>query len=151
MGGQVRLTIVPVDLDYANDYVARLHRHHQPVVGHKFSIGVVGQDGECHGVAIIGRPVARHRDDGFTLEVTRCCTDGTPNAPSALYGAAAKTAFAMGYRRIGTYMLKTEPGTSLKAAGWKCIGERGGRSWSTPSRPRLDKHPLQTRLLWEAK
>lgn len=144
------LQIVPVDLSLANDFVTRFHRHHEPVPGHKFSIGVVGQDQELHGVAIIGRPVARGRDDGWTLEVTRCCTDGTRNAPSVLYGAAARAAFAMGYRRIGTYTLKSEPGTSLKAAGWTVIAEVKGRSWSCESRPRLDRHPLQNKLLWES-
>jgi hypothetical protein len=102
------------------------------------------------GVVIVGRPVSRHRDDGVTLEVTRLCTDGTRNACSFLYGAAARAAFALGYSRIGTYILKSEPGTTLKAAGWKLIGETPGRSWSVPSRPRDDKHPIEPKLLFEA-
>jgi hypothetical protein len=107
------------------------------------------KEGEVRGVVIVGRPVSRMRDDGMTLEVTRLCTDGTENACSFLYGAAARAAFALGYKRIGTYILKSEPGTSLKAAGWKLIGERGGGSWSVPSRPRVDKHPTQAKLLFE--
>lgn len=90
------------------------------------------------------------RDDGMTLEVTRLCTDGTRNACSFLYGAAARAGFALGYRRIGTYILKSEPGTTLLASGWKLIGERGGGSWSRPSRPQVDKHPLEPKLLFEA-
>ena len=62
----------------------------------------------------------------MTLEVTRLCTDGTKNACSFLYGKAARAAFALGYRRIGTYTLPDEGGASLRAAGWKLIGERGG-------------------------
>lgn len=101
--------------------------------------------------ALVGRPVARRRDDGRTLEVTRLCTDGSKNVCSFLYGAAARAAFALGYSRIGTYILKREPGTSLAAAGWKLIGETPGRSWSVPSRPRDDKHPIEPKLLFEAK
>jgi hypothetical protein len=103
------------------------------------------------GVVIVGRPVARRRDDGLTAEVTRLCVlEGEPNACSFLYGKAARAALAMGFRRIGTYTLKSEPGTSLKAAGWVCLGERGGGSWERRSRPRADKHPTEQKLLWEA-
>lgn len=146
MGEHLRL--VPLGLDMANDFVRRLHRHHVPVVGHKFSLGAMRGEELC-GVVIVGRPVSRHRDDGMTLEVTRLCTDGNRNACSFLYGAAARACFALGYTKIGTYTLPDEGGASLRASGWKLIGERGGGSWSVPSRPRLDKHPLQTKLLWE--
>lgn len=146
---QPRLRVVPCRLEEANQFVAQHHRHHGPVVGHKFSLAVADDDGNVRGVAVVGRPVARMRDDGWTLEVTRLATDGTPNACSALYGACARAAFALGYRRIGTYTLDSEPGTNLKAAGWTLIGERGGGSWSAPSRPRVDRHPLQGKLLWE--
>ena len=143
-----RLVTVPVDLAEANQFVSSHHRHHSPVVGHKFSIGAVWGD-KIVGVVIVGRPVSRHRDDGLTLEVTRLCTDGTKNACSFLYGASARAAFALGFRRIGTYILDTEPGASLRAAGWKLIGQRGGGSWSVPSRPRVDRHPTQGKLLFE--
>lgn len=145
----MRLEAVPIDLAEANAFVAANHRHHKPVVGHKFSIGAAAVD-RIVGVVIVGRPVSRRRDDGLTLEVTRLCTDGTPNACSFLYGRAAKAAFALGYQRIGTYILKSEPGTSLKAAGWKMIAETAGKTWSQPSRPRVDTHPLEPRLLFEA-
>jgi hypothetical protein len=144
-----RLSAVPLDLAEANAFVTLHHRHHKPVIGHKFSIGCAAGD-VIVGAAIIGRPVARHRDDGLTLEVTRLCTDGTRNACSFLYGAAARAAFALGYRRIGTYILASEPGTSLTGAGWKLIGETSGGSWTRSSRPRVDKHPLQRKLLFEA-
>lgn len=150
----MRLTSIPVELDEANAFVARIHRHHGPVVGHKFAIGAVLGQSNCEplviGVVIVGRPVARERQDGLTLEVTRLATDGTRNACSFLYGAAARAAFALGYKRIGTYILSSEPGTSIKAAGWRLIGQTRGGSWSTPSRPRVDKHPTQAKLLFEA-
>src|SRR5688572_22796767 len=144
----MKLARIPVTLDEANRFVSMHHRHHAPVIGHKFSIGAVVEDAIV-GVVIVGRPVARRRDDGRTLEVTRLCTDGTANACSFLYGAAAKATFALGYSRIGTYVLKREPGTSLVAAGWKLIGETPGKSWSVPSRQRDDKHPIEPKLLFE--
>lgn len=143
-----KLRHVRIELAEANAFVAEHHRHHKPVVGHMFSLGAALGD-KIVGVVIVGRPVARMRDDGETVEVTRLCTDGSRNACSFLYGAAAKAAFALGFKRIGTYILASEPGTSLTATGWRLIGERGGGSWSVPSRPRVDKHPLQKKLLFE--
>lgn len=144
----MKLTVERLELAEANAFVREHHRHHRPVVGHVFSIGA-SLDGKIVGIAIIGRPVSRHRDDGVTAEVTRLATDGTRNACSFLYGASARAAFALGFKRIGTYILATEPGTSLTACGWRLIGETPGRSWSVLSRPRVDKHPLQKKLLFE--
>lgn len=143
------LRAAPISFADAAAFVQEHHRHHTPPRGHKFSIAAVNDNGTIVGVVIVGRPVARRRDDGETMEVTRLCTDGTRNACSFLYGAAARAAFALGYRRIGTYILKTELGTTLKAAGWKLIGETPGRSWSVPSRPRSDRHPIEPKLLFE--
>jgi hypothetical protein len=143
-----RLRAIPVSLDEANAFVAQSHRHHKPVVGHKFSIGAALGD-EVIGVVIVGRPVSRHRDNGLTLEVTRLCTNGAKNACSFLYGAAARAAFALGYTHIGTYILASESGISLTASGWRLIGEVKGRSWDCKNRPRVDKHPLQDKLLFE--
>lgn len=143
------LAVRPVTLDEANTFVELKHRHHTRVVGHKFSIGITDEDG-LRGVAVAGRPVARHFDDGFTLEVTRLCTDGVNNGPSLLLGAVRKAAKAMGYRRLITYSMQEEGGVSLRAAGWKLMGQRGGGSWDRPSRPRIDNHPVSPKLLWEA-
>jgi hypothetical protein len=145
----VSLIIVPIGLAEANEHVRLFHRHNHPVPGHKFSMAVMNGDVVC-GVAIVGRPVARHLDDGWTLEVNRVCTDGTRNANSILYGACRRATFALGYRRLVTYTLPSESGASLKAAGYRCIGEAGGGKWSRPSRPARDLHPLQPKLKWEA-
>ena len=145
----MKLQLVPLELAEANAFVAQHHRHHKPVAGHKFSLGAA-LDGKIVGAAIVGRPVSRHRDDGMTLEVTRLCTDGTRNACSFLYGAAARACFALGFQRIGTYLLASETGASVRAAGWRLVGGTPGRSWSVPSRPRVDTHPLEPRLLFEA-
>ena len=144
----MKLSLCPMTLGEANAFVKRVHRHHGSVVGHKFSIGAVFAD-KIVGVAIVGRPTARVLDDGLTLEVTRLATDGTRNACSFLYGACARAAFALGFKKIGTYILASEPGTSLTAAGWRLIGETRGGSWSRPSRGRIDKHPIQKKLLFE--
>lgn len=132
--GQVQLSVVPVTMAVANDYVRQHHRHHKPDTGHKFSIGVVDQDGTLRGVAIVGRPKARHFDDKLTAEVTRVATDGTPNACSALYGAAWRTAKGMGYLRLVTYTQEGESGASLRGAGWAIVGERAARpGWADSS------------------
>lgn len=142
------LQLVPLTLREANAYVERNHRHHQPPRG---CIAVVGveRDGEVCGVAVVGRPVARGLQDGYTAEVTRCCTDGTRNACSMLYRAAWRAVKALGYRRLVTYTLPQEGGASLRAAGFRLIGEAGGGTWDRSSRPRVDLHPTQEKLRWE--
>jgi hypothetical protein len=143
------LELVPVTFKDACAFIAKYHRHHLPPQGHKFSLAVA-LGGTIVGVVTVGRPVARHRDDGLTLEVTRNCTDGTPHVASKLYAAAWRATRALGYKRLITYTLETEAGTSLKAAGWKVIGESPGGSWSCPSRPRDQKAPTCPKTIWEA-
>ncbi len=143
-----KMKTVPIDLEAANEFVLRYHRHHGKVVGHKFSIGAT-KDGVLCGVAIIGRPIARHRDDGWTLEVTRLCTDGTRNACSYLYGASARAAFALGYTKVGTYIHQDEGGASLRASGWRLIGEAAKPNWNRADRPKKDKSDLTPRFLFE--
>lgn len=143
------LEIIPITQKEANAFVAKHHRHHKPVVGSVFQVAVAKGD-EVVGVAIVGRPVSRMLDDGWTLEVNRLCTTGEKNACSMLYAASWRAAKALGYKRLITYILNTEPGTSLVAAGWKCLGEAGGGTWERKSRPRIDKHPTQKKLLFEA-
>src|SRR5579859_562950 len=111
------MKIRPCELRDANAFVERLHRHHKKVQGHRFSIGLWDED-KLVGVAIVGRPVARMTDHTKVLEVTRLCTDGTKNACSALYSAAARVGKELGYERIQTFILESEPGTSLIATGW---------------------------------
>jgi hypothetical protein len=146
----MNLHISPCNLDEAHAFVDAVHRHHRRTWGGKFAIACATD--ECvHGVVVVGRPVARLLDDGYTLEVTRLATDGTKNACSMLYAAAWRATRAMGYHKLITYILDTEPGTSLRAVGWKLIGEAGGGTWNRPNsgRPRVDTHPLQGKLRWE--
>ena len=144
-----RLYLQPIDFDEACEFIKLHHRHHLPPQGWKFGIAVNDGD-KVVGVITVGRPVARMLDDGLTLEVTRCATDGTRNAPSMLYGAAKRAAFSLGYKRIITYTLASELGTTLLASNWRCLGEAGGGSWNRENRPRIDRHPTQAKLRWEA-
>ncbi len=145
------LALQPITFAEAAAFVRQHHRHHIPPVGHKFSIGL--NDGEVVvGVIIVGRPVARHYDDGYTAEVTRCCVlDGVPHANSKLYAAAWRAARAMGYRRLITYTLPSESGASMRAAGWRVLHETSGGSWNRDGRPRVDKHPTVPKLCWTAR
>lgn len=144
----VLLEIVPIFQDEAKAFIRQYHRHHKPPVGSVFQVACA-ENGKVVGVAMVGRPVGRRLQDGFTLEVNRLCTDGTPNACSKLYAACWRVARELGYRRLITYILESETGVSLRAAGWREIGRRGGLSWDVPSRPRVDKHPKQMKIMFE--
>ena len=125
------LQVQPIPLRVAQDFCVAVHRHHGQPQGHRFSLGAVDADtGQLHGVAVIGRPVARCTPQDSVLEVTRLATDGSKNCCSLLYAAAARAGKAMGYARIQTYILESEPGTSLKAAGWVLEAAAvGGNPW----------------------
>lgn len=145
------LHLVPVSFADACGFVATWHRHHQPPRGHKFSIGVATGD-KLVGVAMVGRPVSRHFDNGLTLEVNRTATDGTKNANSMLYAASWRATKALGFGRLVTYTMADETGASLRAAGWRVVAELHASSgWTRPSRPR-DDHGVDNipRTLWEA-
>ena len=144
------LHVVPVELTEANAFIARHHRHHQPVVGHRFSIGCIDESGELRGVCVVGRPVARlagsPRD---VLEVTRVATDGARNACSILYAAAARAGKALGFLRIQTYTLPLEGGASLRASGWREEGAAGGGQWKhTDGKPRRTDQPIDVKTRW---
>lgn len=148
---EIGLRLVPVTFAEASAFVDAHHRHHRRPRGHKFSIGAAVGD-TLVGVAMVGRPVARHYDDGLTLEVNRTATDGTHNANSLLYGAAWRAAKAMGYARLITYTQDGESGASLRAAGWRVVAELPARKgWTTPSRARDDRGTDGVqRKRWEA-
>lgn len=133
------LTIKPLTLAQANQIVEILHRHHKPVLSHRFSLGLWNED-LLVGAVIVGRPVARKTDQYNIAEVTRLVTEGTKNAPSILYGAAARVAKEMGFESIQTFILDSEPGTSLRAAGWEFVGTSSGKDgWQSRSGRRTDQ------------
>lgn len=147
-----QLHLVPVRQKDAKAFVATWHRHHKPPAGAVFSVGAADREGILRAVAMVGRPVARHFDDGRTLEVTRTATDGVRNANSMLYGAAWRAAKALGYTRLVTYTQEGESGGSLRGAGWRVIASRPPRrGWSCASRPRKANGTDDVaRFLWEA-
>ncbi|MER6190211.1 XF1762 family protein [Streptomyces cyaneofuscatus] len=147
-----RLHLVPVRSREAREFVRRWHRHHPPPVGQIFSVGAADSQGTLRAVAVAGRPVARHLDDGTTLEVTRTASDGVRNANSLLYAACWRATKALGYQRLITYTQEGESGASLRGADWRLIASRPPRAgWHTRSRPRTDRGTDHVaRFLWEA-
>lgn len=147
----MKLTVVPIELADANQAIEAWHRHHQPCVGHRFSLGVVDESGVLHGAAVVGRPVARLAGDpSQVLEVTRLVSDGTRNVCSMLYSAAARAGKEMGFLRIQTYILADEEtGTSLKASGWVSEGIAGGGQWKhTDGKARRTDQPIGKKTRW---
>lgn len=140
------LEIRPITLREASKFINENHRHHKATVGHKFSLGVYDGNKLC-GVAVCGRPVSRHYDNGRICEINRLCTDGTPNACSMLYGACCRVAREMGYDKIITYILKSENGASLKASNFVCEGEAGGTHW-TGKRDKGQDIPDEKKTRW---
>lgn len=147
-GGSLGLEVVPCSISDAVEFIRQHHRTHPPPQGGLFACAVA-KDGQIVGVAVVGRPISRELEDGFTADVTRTATDGTKNACSKLYSACWRAARALGYRRMGTYTLATEPGTSLRAAGWAEMYRTRAESWSRTSRPRVDRAPNQIKIRWE--
>ncbi len=151
------MELTPITLKEARHFVSLHHRHHGKPQGGKFAIGLSESD-EIIGVAIVGRPVARLLDNGYTAEVTRLCVlEGYHNACSMLYSACWRACRAMGYKKLITYILEWESGDSLRASGFKVktIGETnepalvGGGSWNREGRPRVDTHPMEQKKLFE--
>lgn len=144
-----RLSLIPISISSAIKFSRERHRHHSKCQGGLFAVAC-GFDGKVSAVAIVGRPVSRMIDDGFTCEVTRLCSDGTDNACSMLYGASWRAAKSLGYKRIVTYTMEGEDGTSLMASGWVCTAKTSGGSWDRPSRHRdTDQILIFPKYRWE--
>ena len=147
------MRVRPCTLKQANALVDKIHRHHKPCVGHRFSLALYNDADQVCAVVICGRPVARMVCYETVLEISRCASDGTPNAISMLYGAVCRAAKAMGFERVQTYTLPAEGGASMKAAGFSFVGECGGGDWnrgqeSTHKNRRTDQ-PMGTKWKWE--
>lgn len=140
------MEIRPISLKEANSFVNKNHRHHNGTVGHKFSIGCFKND-KMIGCAICGRPVSRHLDNGLICEINRLCTDGTYNACSMLYSACCRIAKEMGYKKVITYILESENGSSLKASNFICEGLAGGVKW-TGVRDKGQSFPHEMKKRW---
>lgn len=143
-----QIHIAPCSFKEANEYVFTYHRHNKPCIGQKFCISVRDDYGIIHGVAICGRPVSRYLDNGLTLEINRCCTDGTRNACSMLYSACVRVAKAMGYKTVITYTLESEDGASLKASNFTFDGIAGGKMWTGKRSGRDNGVPQEMKKRW---
>lgn len=150
-------TLRPCELAEASAYIRKHHRHHDPSQGHRFSLKAL-RDGKIVGVACVGRPVGKTQQDGETVEITRLCTDGTPNAVSFLVGACKRAARALGWKRMISYTLVEEPGSAWKASGMEQTAEVKGHAWTgTYSKGRLpgfekqrsNTHPTGPKRRWE--
>lgn len=141
------LSIKPIHLDEAKEYIKQYHRHNIPPVGGKFAVSCY-DGGRLCGVAMCGRPTARRSNNGVTLEIYRNCTDGTKNACSKLYGACTRIAKAMGYKRIITYTLQSENGASLRAANFIYEGEAGGVEWTGERKRNYYVSPDEMKNRW---
>ena len=146
--GPTHYRMLPLTLAQANKLVLRWHRHHKPVIGYRFALGVALAD-ELIGAAIVGRPVAAECDHYSTAEITRLVTNGHKNACSFLYAACARVAKEMGFWKIQTYILEDEPGTSLRAAGWQLEARTAGGNWNHSWRKgRREDQPLCRKQRW---
>ena len=139
---------VALELKDANAFITEHHRHHAPVKRDKWRFGVVDDNGKLIGVLNAGRPVARLLNDGKTIEILRCCSDGTPNLCSFMLGRARRIAKDLGYSKMISYILGTENGASYKAAGWHKEADTRGHSWNHSGRPRKTAAPVCDKQRW---
>lgn len=150
------LNVVPVRQAVAKEFVRAHHRHcPKPPAGWRYGAAVTNGP-TLLGVVMVGRPVARLLDPKTTVEVNRLCIRGDVaphlkwNACSLLYGWASKEAKRRGFRKILTYTLESEDGTSLRAAGWIPEAKTRGGSWNRQSRARSDHAPTDRKTRWTA-
>ncbi len=149
------LQLRPVTLREARRFIGEHHRHNLPPRGWRFGVAVWAE-GALVGVGVASRPVARGLDDGVTMEVTRTCTTGEPNANSMLYGALCRASKALGYTRVVTYTLEGESGAPLRAAGFEVDAELGPRpAWEYTEQARVqtdifgeERRPAGAKTRW---
>ena len=147
-----KLEAVPLTLKDCNEYIQNFHRHNKPVQGSKFAFGCKYK-GKLVAVCVVGRPIARYKDDGFTAEVTRTCVfdDAPKGVNSFLYSRAWKAWKAMGGKRIITYTLQSESGASLRGAGWKILHEveiNNNQGWLSRDNRKLQKVSKEPKFCW---
>lgn len=133
---QQRLKVRRCGITVARVAVQRLHRHlRKPPPSGLVAFEVLDEHRWPRGWAMVGRPSSRHLQAAGWVEVTRVATEGTPNACSALYGAAARWALEQG-RPVLTYTREDEPGASLRGAGWVELGLTRAEEWERHRRRR---------------
>jgi hypothetical protein len=148
------MQVIQITLREANDFIESFHRHNKRTSndGGKFAIGA--SDGErMFGVAIVGRPLARLLQDGYTAEVLRCCVvdDAPKGSCSFLYSRCWRVWSAMGGRKLVTYTLESEGGASLRGAGWRVVAQCKPHKGWVHSGVEREWQPIygQQKLRWE--
>jgi hypothetical protein len=144
----VSLSHRPTALKHAAKFIGVEHRHNRVMGIQRWALAA-DADGRLVGVVVVGNPKARMLQHSRRFEVTRLATDGTDNACSYLYGAAIRTARAMGIWSLKTYTLMSESGSSLRAVHARDEGEVSADEWDRPSRRRITKHTVAPRRRWE--
>jgi hypothetical protein len=144
------LRCIPLTLKDANKFVNQYHRHSKNCRGHRFSIGAIYKD-ELVGVAIIGRPIARKLDQKLIAEVLRNCVK--PTAPkgtcSFLYSKAIQVWQVLGGKKVITYTLETEPGSSLKAVNFNAAAKTGFFKGGWQNRDNRREYTPIRKIRWE--
>ena len=146
------MTLVPITLREANDFIRQYHRHNKPGVGARFCLAAE-EAGEIVGVAVIGRTTARLLHGPKVAELTRVCSKPTApkNTCSFLYAAGRRVWQSMGGERLITYTLQSESGASLRAAGFAIESKLEGGQWNRPNRSRQDQPVCsEPKLRWTA-
>lgn len=147
-----KLEAVPLPLRVCNEYIENFHRHNKPVQGSKFSFGCKYK-GKLVAVCVVGRPISRFKDDGYTAEVTRICVfDDAPNGVNSfLYARSWRAWKAMGGKRIITYTLQSESGCSLRGANWRIINEveiNKKQGWLNRDNRKLQQASKEPKFCW---
>lgn len=145
------LRILPITRSDARAFIAKHHSHHWPP-NTWIACCAVANGGGVVCVAILEQPKARMLCNGTTAEVSRVASDGAAkNAASMCLAAITRAAIALGYRRLISYLLLGEAGTSYRAAGWWPTARSAGGSWDRPSRPRDIRDSVQRgeKVRWE--
>jgi hypothetical protein len=141
------MKVVPITVKAAVQFVRATHRHLPELQGGLFAAAVADDAGAIRGVAVFANPPRVWQGTGRGV-ITRVATDGADNACSMLYGALCRAAKSLGYVEAWTYTLPEEPGTSLRAAGFRDMGLTSGGEWSRPSRTRASARRPEPKRRW---
>jgi hypothetical protein len=147
------ITLDAVSWAEVKQFVRLWHRHNKPPVGFKVLIGAYNGT-ELIGVGILGRPINRILQDRGYLEVTRVCIKPCHphglewNACSMLYGRLCREAKKRGAKKVCTYVLTSESGISVRAAGFEQVKFVRGRKWRCKARPDATDQIVSTVDKW---
>lgn len=141
------MKVVPITVKAAQLLVRLWHRHLKKVQGGLFA-AALEFDGAVVGVGIAANPARVWQGTGRFVIARVAVVEGHMNGCSMLYGALCRAGRALGYREAWTYTLPGEPGTSLRAAGFKHMGMTDGGEHDRPSRKRAPAVRSEPKQRW---